>query len=69
MRIDWTAYRPGDSVPDCPSGRYWVVIRGGAVEIATREYNGAMTWIWRTDQGMDDYVTHYAPIDWPIAPA
>jgi hypothetical protein len=39
------------------------------VEIATREYNGAMTWIWRTDQGMDDYVTHYAPIDWPIAPA
>ena len=64
MQVNWIPYEPGDKVPDSPSGYYWVYC-DGRVEIGTREYNGGMTYIWRTDQGVDDLVTHYAPMEWP----
>ncbi len=67
MKVTWYPYVAGDPVMESPSGRYWVFLEG-TVQIATREYNGSLTWIWRTDQGVDDLVTHYATMLWPDPP-
>jgi hypothetical protein len=75
MLVHWIAYAPGDDVGQSPSGQYWLYLRpfgqiGSRVSFGTREYNGSLTYIWRTEDigGCDDLVTHYAPMEWPEPP-